>query len=420
MYHITTLENGLAVATGAMPHMASVAVGLWVGVGGRHETAELCGVSHFIEHMMFKGTRRRSARRISQDVEGVGGDLNAYTSEENTCYFSKGCHDRFPELLDVMMDMFLNSQFDPGEIEKERSVIKDELAMYTDQPQHYVLELLNEVLWPNQPMGRSLTGTEKSLDAIQRPDLLAHVRRHYVAENSLVTVAGQIDHEEVVQIVKRYVKHLKQGPRSVFVPVSDAQDVPWVRLCTRPIEQTQLALGVRTCSRHDPNRYALRLLNTILGENMSSRLFQVVREDKAMAYSIGSSLGFFDDTGTMTISAGLDTDKIVPSLKLIIKEMRRLTERAISGGELNRARDYLIGQMDLGLESTTNQMMWIGEQLLGYGVILNPATIKDRIAKVTASQVRAAADRFFRPDRLCLSLVSPLKKDRGLVRLLEW
>lgn len=172
MYSITKLKNGLTVATAEMPHMTSVSLGLWVGVGGRYEAAEVNGVCHFIEHMLFKGTRRRSARRISQDVEGIGGYLNAFTSEEMTCYHSKACHDRFDELLDVLTDMFLNSRFDPVDVAKERRVIKEELAMYLDQPQQRVQELLNETLWPRQPLGRPLTGTEQTLDAMSRAHLV--------------------------------------------------------------------------------------------------------------------------------------------------------------------------------------------------------------------------------------------------------
>src|ERR1700728_334910 len=179
MYSVTKLKNGLTIATAEMPHMTSVSLGLWVGVGGRYEPPEVNGVCHFIEHMLFKGTRRRSARRISQDVEGVGGYLNAFTSEEMTCYHSKARHDRFDELLDVLTDMFLNSRFDPVDINKERGVIKEELAMYLDQHQHRVQELLNEILWPDQPLGRSLTGTEKTLDDLNRARLVGYQQNNY-------------------------------------------------------------------------------------------------------------------------------------------------------------------------------------------------------------------------------------------------
>jgi predicted Zn-dependent peptidase len=418
MYRLTTLDNGLIVASATMNHMASVSLGFWVGVGGRYEPAELCGVSHFIEHLLFKGTHKRSAKQISQDVEGMGGDLNAFTSEENTCFFSKARHDRFDELLNVMMDMFLNSRFDPVEITKERHVIKEELAMYQDQPQQRVQELLNELQWPNHPLGRSLTGSVQTLDAMQRRHILGFQKKHYVAGNTLITLAGRLQHDSVIKAISKFARHFALGRRSCFAPAPIDQEAARVRLLTKTTEQTQLALGIRTCSRHDERRFALRLLNTVLGENMSSRLFQVVREDRGLAYSIGSSLGFFDDVGTLSISAGLDTEKLPAALKLIARELVRLTTTSLTRAELRRARDYLFGQIDLGLESTTNQMMWMGEQILGYGKIIPAERIKDRLAEVGPAQIRAAAREYFRPDRLSLALVSPLKTDRGLAHLL--
>src|SRR5580704_16284982 len=310
MYNVTRLKNGLTVATAEMPHMTSVSLGLWVGVGGRYEAPEVNGVCHFIEHMLFKGTKRRSARRISQDVEGVGGYLNAFTSEEMTCYHSKARHDRFDELLDVLSDMFLNSRFDPADIDKERGVIKEELAMYMDQPQHRVQELLNETLWPRQPLGRPLTGTEETLDSLTRSRLVNYQRNNYVANRTIFAAAGRLKHKEVVKAVSRLAGRFPQGRRPQFTPAVGDQTRPAVRLFTKETEQTQIALGVRTCSRHDERRFALRLLNTMLGENMSSRLFQVIREDRGLAYSIYSSLSYFDDVGTLTVSSGLDLENL--------------------------------------------------------------------------------------------------------------
>jgi len=373
MHQITRLPNQLTIATAEMPHMASVSVGLWVGVGGRYEPAALNGASHFIEHMLFKGTRKRTAKEISQAVEGTGGYLNAFTGEENTCLYSKARHDRLDELLEVLTDMFLNSRFTPVEIEKERGVIKEELAMYLDQSQHHVQELLNETLWPNHPLGRPLTGTEKTLEAMTRADLLNFLRTGYVTSATLISAAGNLSHKSVVRAAAGFTRRFPAGKRPGFVPADNRQTKPRLRLFTKETKQTQLALGIRACSRHDERRFALRLLNTILGENMSSRLFQVVREDRGLAYSIGSCIGLFDDVGTLTISAGLETKNLAATLKLIVQEIQRLAMTLPSKIELRRARDYLLGQIDLGLEGTTNQMMWIGEQLLNYGKIIPPA-----------------------------------------------
>ena len=409
MYKTTRLENGLTVATSEMPHMASASLGIWVGTGGRYEPAEVGGVSHFIEHMLFKGTRKRNAKEISQAVEGIGGYLNAFTGEESTCFYSKARSDRFGDLLDVLMDMFLNSKFEPRELEKERGVIKEELAMYLDQPQQQVQELLNETLWPRHPLGRSITGTVKTLDAMDRRILLGYRRQNYVAANILVTAAGNLRHSDVVNAVARYAGKFVRGERPRFEPVTDQQTEPRLLLITKKTAQAQLALGLRTCSRHDERRFALRLLNTLLGENMSSRLFQVLREDRGLAYSIHSSLCFFDDVGALVISAGLEAGQLPRALKLIFRELRRFTEAVPTARELRQARDYLIGQLDLGLESTDNRMTWLGDQLLGYGTIIPPAEIKRRLCEVTAAEIRRAAREFFRPERFSLALVSPVK-----------
>ena len=412
---VTRLPNGLTVVTAEMPQMASVSLGLWIGVGGRYEPAELNGVSHFIEHLLFKGTRKRSAREISQAVEGIGGYLNAFTSEENTCFYSKALHDRFDELLDVLADMFLNSRFDPADVEKERGVIKDELAMYADQPAQYVQELLNATTWPDQPLGRPLTGTNKTLDGMDRRHLISFRRSNYVAGATVIAAAGRLKHRQVVSAVAHYAALFPPGRRKACARAQNSQNAPRVGLRTRKTEQTQIALGFRTCSRHDDRRFALRLLNTILGENMSSRLFQVVREDLGLAYNIYTAISFFDDVGDLVISAGLDTANLREVLSLVMRELKRLRERPPHAQELRRARDYVLGQMDLGLESTENQMMWLGEQLLGHGRVFPPKEFRRRIAAVSTAEIRAVANDFFRPERLNLALVSPIKTTAGLL-----
>ena len=419
MYQITRLKNGLTIATTEMPHMASVSLGIWVGVGGRYEPAEISGVSHFIEHLLFKGTKKRSAEKISQDVEGIGGYLNAFTSEESTCFYSKARADKFDELLDVLADMFLHSTFAPVEIERERHVIKEEIAMYRDQPQQYVQELLNETIWPDQPLGRSLAGTEKTLDATTRAKILDYQQKNYVTGATIISVAGKLQHKQVVEAVSKFSKYFRVGKRATFIPANNHQAAPRSQLFTKDTEQTQVALGIRGCSRHDERRYAMRLLNTVLGENMSSRLFQTVREKHGLAYSIYSSPSYFDDTGDLVISAGLETKNLEKALKLISHELKQLAQKIISQGELRRARDYVIGQLDMSLESTESQMMWMGEHFLGYGKISSPNEVKARLREVRAGEIRSIARELFRPERLNLALVSPLKKTPALIRILK-
>jgi len=409
MRQSTRLENGLTVLTAEMPHMASVSVGIWVGVGGRHEAENLSGASHFIEHLLFKGTRRRNARQISEAVEGLGGYLNAFTSEEHTCFYAKAAAGHFDQLLDVLTDMLLHSVFDPKEIDKERDVIKEEIAMYLDQPSQHVQELLNATMWPNQPLGRSITGSPATLDKIGRPQLLEYLRGHYVAPATVIAIAGNITHSRALKAVKKIARRFPPGHRSSCAPAVTDQAKPFLALHTKKTEQTQIALGIRACSRHDDRRFALRVMSAILGENMSSRLFQTVREDQGLAYSIYSSVSFFDDVGDLVVSSGLDTDNLDKLLKTVLREMDRLANRLVPLGELRRARDYLIGQLDLSLENSENQMMWLGEQWLGYGRVFPPDSVKAKLSAVQPAQVRAAAQAFFRPERYTLALVSPLK-----------
>lgn len=419
MHVVTRLENGLTIATAAMPHMASVSVGLWIGVGGRYESASLNGVAHFIEHMLFKGTRRRSARQISQDVEGIGGYLNAFTSEDHTCFYSKALRHRLDDLVDVLFDMLLHSRFAPIDIRREREVIKEEVSMYLDQPQQHVQELFNETMWPDHPLGRPLTGTFASLGRIGRPELLGFLRAHYTAPSIVVAAAGGLDHAEVVEAVRRRTRRLPSTPRPPCNSYARPRTAAAIRLHPKKTEQAQIALGFQTCSRHDPRRYALRLLNIVLGENMSSRLFQIIREDRGLVYSIYSSPSFWEDVGDLVISAGLDPEKIEPVIRLVLSELRRLTQEKIGRAELRRTLDYAVGQLDLGLENTENHMMWLGEQMVGTGRILPVDQIKRDLARVDAEAIRAVARDFLRLDRCALAVVSPHRSDRPLRRALR-
>jgi predicted Zn-dependent peptidase len=290
--------------------------------------------------------------------------------------------------------------------------------MYMDQPQQYVQELLNATMWPDQPLGRSITGTEKTLDALGRPQLLDYQKQNYVAPATLLAAAGRVTHREAVAAARKYARKFGGGARPHCSPALSTQTKPALRLLTKKTEQTQIALGLRACSRHDERRFALRLLNAVLGENMSSRLFQTVREEHGLAYSIYSANSFFDDAGDIVIAAGLDLDHLEKALKLILREMKRLAVERVPAAELRRARDYLLGQLDLSLENSENQMMWAGEQWLSYGKIIHPDEFKKRLGAVTAGQVRSAAEEFFQPGRLSLALISPLKSAAGLEKIL--
>lgn len=414
----TVLPNGLTVVSANQPHRASVALGIWVGTGGRHEPESLNGVSHFIEHLLFKGTKRRNAAQISQAVEGIGGYLNAFTDEEHTCFYARAQAHHLPHLLEVLADMFINSELADAEIAKEREVIKEEVAMYLDQPLELVNDLLNAGQFPNHPLGRPVLGTERSLDRLDRPAFQQYLQRSYTTGATVIAAAGAVDHRELVALVQRHCRKFRPGPRVAYEPVTHQSTEPILVHRRRKVEQTALCLGIRTCSRHDPRRFALRLLNAILGENMSSRLFQVIRETHGLTYNIQSNLTFWDDCGDCVISAGLDDQQVEKTISLILTELRRLRDRAPSAAELRRARDFVIGQMELHLEGTENQMMTLGELWLGYGRLTPPGETRDRLAAVTAAEIRAAAAEVFSPERLTLACVSPQPKPTHLTRLL--
>ena len=410
MYHRTTLKNGMQVATAELPHMASVCVGLWVNVGGRHETLAENGAAHFIEHMLFKGTTTRNARQISEEIEGLGGYLNAFTAEENTCYYAKASSKHCEQLLHVLFDMFLNAEFQPKDMRKERDVILEENAMYLDQPHQLVLEKINEILWPRHPLGRSITGSSTSLKKLNRARLLAFKNQHYTAPNVLLVAAGHIEHAAFLRQTRPFSRQLPPGTATAYEGLNRSAERFNYRFIPRKVEQAQLAIGFKTCSRHDPRQDALQVLNTILGENMSSRLFQVLREEHGLAYSVYSNLGSYDDTGTLTIGVGLDPEKLDLSLQLIDQELRRLRDQVPNPEEVNRACQYLIGQLDLHLENTENHMIWVGEQLLGFGRIRSIDSIKKGIQSVTGKQIQAVARDFFNRKLARVALVGPKKK----------
>ena len=393
-YHLATLPNGLRVATAEMPHMASVCVGLWAAVGSRHESARLNGAAHFLEHLLFKGTRRRSARRISGEVEGLGGYLEAFTAEDHTCYYAKAEAGRLRQIGDVLGDIYAHSRLPAAEVERERGVIREEILMYQDQPAQVAEELLAAAVWPGHPLGRPLAGTLASLAALRRDDLLDFWRTGYHAGSTVLAVAGRVSHAEVLAQVAPLLADLPTGPTPRFKAWkagTKAAGKPAAVVQAQDNEQVQLVLGFRSVGRHDPARFALRVLNALLGEKMDSRLFQSLRERRGLCYSVQSEMTTYADTGLLTISVGLDAKQLQAALGLIRREVDRLCAQPTGARELREARDYLIGQHRLGMESTTNQMMWLGESILSHGRIVRPEEAEEALAAVTAADVQAAA-----------------------------
>jgi predicted Zn-dependent peptidase len=406
-FRITRLANGARIATASMPHMKTVAVGLWAAVGGRHESEKQSGIAHFIEHLLFKGTAKRNARRITADVEGIGGYINAFTTEDHTCYYAKAAAHHLRRLCEVLSDVYVDSVFPKQEIERERDVIREEILMYRDQPAQHAQELLSESLWPDHPLGRPLTGSLETVESLTRDELRAFHRERYCGRTTIAAVAGCCDHEQVVSILAPLLEGLPTGRAARFLRAPREFGHSRVNLHAHDTEQTHLAIGFHAFGRRDERRYALKLLSVILGENMSSRLFQKLRERHGYCYSIQSSTVTLADSGAISIYAGLDHGKLERSVKMILRELEQICHRAPTRGELQKAKDYAMGQILMGLESTTNQMMWIGESVLGYGAVHDPATVEARIEAVQPEEVQRCACHCLHKGRLGMALVGP-------------
>ena len=414
-YRLTTLPNGARIASVEMPHMKSVSVGFWAAIGGRHETPPQSGIAHFLEHLLFKGTKRRTSRELSEAVEGVGGYLNAFTTEDHTCYYAKASATHLPDLCDVLSDMYLQSQLAPAEIERERDVIREEILMYRDHPAQHAQELLTETMWPGHPLGRPLTGTLETIASFQRTQLLDFLRQNYNGRTTIVTVAGRATHERVLELLAPKLQRLRPGRRPRFSRAREDQGPMRVSLFTQETEQTHLAMGFHAFGRRDDRRFALKLLSVILGENMSSRLFQKLREQHGFCYNVSTSMVTLEDTGAISICAGLDTSKLRRALRMIMRELETICRKKPTRHELQKARDYTIGQTLMGLESTSNQMMWMGESLLGYGKVLNPAEIEEKVWAVTSEDIQRVACYCLHRGRLGVAVVGPLK-DAGTIQ----
>lgn len=413
------LANGMRVASAELPHVESVAMGVFVGVGGRYEPKPMCGASHFIEHLLFKGTRTLTARDISQAIEGRGGYFNAFTQEDLTCYYAKVAYNHAWKVLNIIGDMTINPKFAREDIEKERGVILEEMMMYRDRPEHVVNEALNELLWPDHELGRSLVGSEETIKNMRRSDIVDFKEKRYVTGNTLFAFAGRVEHDACVERVSALTCRLARAPAPRCPLVKKNMPQGRAALQKKKIEQTQMALGFRIFGRHDSRRYAMKVLSVVLGENMSSRLFQIIREKHGLAYSVNSSFNLFEETGAIVICAGLERSRGDRALELIAREIRRLKDDLVGPRELARAREYILGQLRLSLESSSSQMMWIGENLVSYGRSITPEEVVAAVTAVTAKDVQVLAREFLSGTRMSLSVVSPELEVRDESRLLR-
>ncbi len=419
MYHKTTLDNGLRIVTTTMAHTRSASFCFFIGVGSRYENESVAGVSHFIEHLLFKGTTKRpTSGDICSAIEGVGGILNAGTNKELTLYWTKTAKIHFPLSLDVITDILLNSKFDPAEIERERQVVIEEINMSKDSPPSMVSLLIDELLWPGHPLGRDTAGTKESMSGISRDAILDYLQTHYLPDNAVVAVAGNIKHQEAVDLVSEATAGWKnKKARPSFQPYRP-QPNPRLRIENKDTEQAHLCLGLPGLSMVDPRRFALDLLNVVLGEGMSSRLFIEIRDKMGLAYNIYSSSDHFLDSGCLTIYAGVDPKKLTVTLKAIMEQLSRIKE-LIPEEELSRAKELAKGRLLLRMEDTRDVAGWTGGQEILTGRILSVDQVTKKIDAVTAGDIKKLAEELLVGEQLRLAVVGPVKKEEHLEELLK-
>jgi len=419
LFRKLTLDNGLRLLTAVMPHTRSVAISFFIGAGSRYEDDKNAGISHFIEHMLFKGTEKRpAAADVCTVVEGVGGILNAGTDKELTMYWCKIAQAHFPAALDVLMDILLNSLFNPAEIEKERQVIIEEINMSLDTPPARVSMLIDELLWPGQALGRDVAGTRDSVSNISREMMLGYLSRRYQPDNAVLAIAGAIDHDEVAAAVNKAVKGWrKNGPRPGFAPYRE-KIARRVLVEKRDTEQTQLCLALPGLSIVHPARFKLDLLNVILGEGMTSRLFTEIRDKLGLAYSIGSYSEHLMDTGLLAVSAGVDAKNLKVAVKAILAELARFKE-GVPESDLSRAKELFKGRILLRMEDSRSVAGWMGGQEILTGKVLTVDDVIAIVEAVTAADLKKIAGELLVGDKLRLAVVGPVSPDEPLEELLK-
>ena len=418
-WEIDTLDNGLRVVTTAVPTAQSVSVNLLVGVGSRAEERRTNGVSHYLEHMLFKGTERRSAPTdIAEAIEGAGGMLNAYTSQEVTGYWNRVPFDKLALAMDVLADSLQHSLIDAEEVDRERTVVQQEIKSSYDHPGAWASHLLSEAHFGDQPLGWPVAGTVDSVQELKRDDLMNHIGTWYVPRNIVLSVAGNTTQGEVLKLARKLLAEAEGGPAPAIPTARDGIPERNVIVEDRDITQSNMAMALRTVSRRDPDRSAVTLMNAVLGRGMSSRLFKEVRERRGLAYSIGSGVSLYNDTGVLTISAGVSADKVAETTTVIKAELTKLVEEPVGEEELTKSRDYIIGNFRLSMETPMALAQRAGDQLLMLGEIESIDDVVARYQAVTAAEVQRVAERIFRKDNFSMSLVGPGANEGELTELL--
>ncbi len=403
----TVLPSGLIVLTERMEHVRSVAMGVWMRAGSRHEIPELNGISHSVEHMVFKGTKSRSALHIAREVDAIGGNLDAFTGKETVCFNIKVLDEHVPTALDVLSDLVLNPVFASEEIARERGVILEEIKMDEDNPDTLVHEIFTQNFWKGHPLGKPILGTRETVRSFEQNTLLRFFEQRFQAGNMVFSAAGNIDHDSFVELVARHFSSL--APGSALSDTVAPIVTPRIHLRNKKsLEQVQLCLGVPAPPIADESRYTTLLLNTILGGGMSSRLFQTVREERGLVYAIYSDLNPYRDTGSLCVYAGTSSDRALQVIDLIMEEFRRLKTEPLQPGELRRAQDQLKGNLLLSLESSMSRMSNLARQQMYFERFFGLDEIIARVEAVTEQEVMAMAASLFHPDRVALTLLGRL------------
>jgi predicted Zn-dependent peptidase len=420
-YLKTTLPNGVRVVTGPMTGVKSGTLILSYSVGSRYEPAPISGISHFLEHMLFKGTERRpDPKQISEEIEGVGGVLNAATSREGTSYWFKAPSSHFAAGYDVIADIVRNSVIDPAELDKERLVILEEIRSVQDSPEDLVHDVIDEVVWGDQPLGRSIAGTEETVGDIDRETMIDFWRRNYEPDRLVVASGGDVDHDEVVALTERFFGDLEEHPaRDETTDTVSDQTEARVRLISRETEQAHLCLAMPALPYSTERRYVQSTIEAILSSGMSSRLFQEIREKRGLVYSVYGYFRPYADVGQGVLAAGTDLERVEETVEALVGELRKLRDEPVPEEELRRTKELRKGRLLMGFEDSRSVAAWIGSQEATYGEIKTPEEVMEKIEAVTAEEVQALAQELFQPERLSLALIGPYDDPKPFTRLLE-
>ena len=411
----SVLPNGIRVLTEAVPQFTSATLGIWVENGSSYEPPELNGISHFLEHIFFKGTERRSAKDIAESIDAVGGILNAFTGKEYTCYYAKVLREDLPLALDVLSDLFLHSTFDEDEIERERGVILSEISESEDTPDDHIHVVFDRAFWPGHPLSLPITGTAQTVSGMRRQHFIQFLKERYRPDRVLICAAGAVDHDWLVEQIGQAFAGLEGTTPAPDLARPEAK--PSLSLIERELEQVQMVLGVPGLSHTDERRYAAYVMNTALGGGMSSRLFKEVREKRGKAYSISSFLASFQHTGYLAVNAGLGADSVVEVIEVVRDELKKLARDGLEAGELGRAKSQIKGTILLSLESSESRMSRIAKNEMYFGHNIEPQAVAEAISNVSHDDVVGIARELF-SDRMSVALlgdVAGVKIDEAIL-----